>query len=113
MPLPYVMHIQSMDTKKNNSNDYSDIIKDLNSKVAYKVGKVLYYYEKSKVAIIELTSDIGVGEKLKVANEEEEFELEVDNIKVGNDKVEEAFKGQTIVISTKKVLKPGMEVFKL
>jgi len=56
-----------------------------------KVGKVTHYYDKIKVAIIELTSDLGVGDKIKFTRGGEDmFEQDITSMQVEHEQIEKA-----------------------
>ena len=65
----------------------------------FKIGKVIHYYDKIKVAIIELNSDLSVGEKIRFERGGEElFEQNVDSIQVEHENLETAKSGETVSI---------------
>jgi putative protease len=79
-----------------------------------KVGKVTHYYDKIGVAIIELTSDLGVGDKIKFARGGEDmFEQDIASMQVEHEQIEKGKKGDVIGLKVDKELKEGAEVFKL
>lgn len=79
-----------------------------------KVAEVTHYYDKIKVAILELTSDIQVGDKIKfVRGGEDIFEQEVESMQVEHEKIEKAKKGDVIGLKVDQDVKEGAEVFKL
>jgi len=79
-----------------------------------KVGKVSHYYDKIGVAIIELSSDLGVGDKIKfVRGGEDLFEQDIKSMQVEHEEIEKAKKGDIIGLKVENELKEGAEVFKL
>lgn len=79
-----------------------------------KVGKVTHYFDKLSVAIVELSSALGVGDKLKfVRGGEELFEQTVDSMQVEHTKIESAKKGQSVGLKVNQEVKEGAEVYKL
>ena len=79
-----------------------------------KIGKVTHYYDKIKVAIIELDSALATGETIRfVRGGEDLFEQTVDSMQVEHEKIEKAKKGDVIGLKTSKEVKEGAEVFKL
>ena len=79
-----------------------------------KVGKVTHYYDKIGVAIVELTSSLGVGDKVKfVRGGEDLFEQEVTSIQIEHEKVKKAKKGDVVGLKTDKEVKESSEVFKV
>ena len=80
----------------------------------FKVGKVIHYYDKLQVAIVELAAELSVGDKIKfVRGGEDLFEQNVDSIQIEHEKKESAKKGEVVGLKVEKQLKEGAEVFKL
>ena len=80
----------------------------------FKIGKVTHFYDKIGVAVVELDSDLGVGDQIKfVRGGEELFEQPVDSIQVEHEKIEKAGKGDVVGLKTKSEVKEGAEVFKI
>lgn len=80
----------------------------------FKVGKVIHYYDKLQVAIVELAAELSVGDKIKfVRGGEDLFEQNVDSIQIEHEKKESAKKGEVVGLKVEKEVKEGAEVFKL
>ena len=80
----------------------------------FKIGKVSHYYDKIKVAIVELDSDLSVGDKIKfVRGGEDLFEQNVDSIQIEHNNIQSAKKGDIIGLRVDNELKEGAEVYKL
>lgn len=81
---------------------------------SFKIGVVTHFYDKIGVAVVDLISDLAVGDKIKfVRGGEDLFEQEVVSIQVEHNKVERAKKGDVIGLKTKELVKEGAEVFRL
>ncbi|KKQ97534.1 MAG: hypothetical protein UT24_C0012G0130 [Candidatus Woesebacteria bacterium GW2011_GWB1_39_12] len=80
----------------------------------FKVGKVTHYYDKIQVAIVELDSDLAVGDKIKfVRGGEDMFEQEVGSIQVEHNQIESAKKGDVVGLKANQEVKEGAEVYKV
>lgn len=80
----------------------------------FKIGKVTHYFDKIQVAIVELSGNLAVGDKIKfVRGGEDLFEQEVGSIQIEHEKKDSASKGEIVGIKVEKELKEGAEVFKL
>ncbi|MBN1168397.1 hypothetical protein JXA63_00750 [Candidatus Woesebacteria bacterium] len=80
----------------------------------FRIGEVTHYYDKIKVAILELTGDLGVGDKIKfVRGGEDLFEQDVESMQVEHEKIEKAKKGDVIGLKVNNELKEGAEVFRV
>ena len=80
----------------------------------FKIGKVIHYYDKLSVAIVELAAELSLGDKVKfVRGGEDMFEQTVDSIQIEHEKKESAGKGEVVGLKVEKEVKEGSEVFKL
>jgi len=80
----------------------------------FKVGKITHYYDKIGVAVLEVLSDVSVGDKIKfVRGGEDLFEQTVESMQVEHDKVETAKKGDIVGLKVDGDLKEGAEVYKI
>ncbi len=79
----------------------------------YKIGEVIHYYDKIKVAIVDLTNSLAVGDRVRfVRGGEDLFTQYIESIQIENEKVEIAKKGETVGIKTQKPVKEGAEIYK-
>lgn len=79
-----------------------------------KIGRVTHYYDKIGVAVLELISELKVGDKIKfVRGGEDLFEQEVTSIQKEHETVERARKGDDIGLKVSQEVKDGAEVFKV
>ncbi|OGM36584.1 hypothetical protein A3E41_04095, partial [Candidatus Woesebacteria bacterium RIFCSPHIGHO2_12_FULL_38_9] len=63
----------------------------------FKVGVVTHYYDKIKVAIVELDGNLAVGDKVKfVRGGEDLFEENVDSMQVEHNNIQSASKGDIV-----------------
>lgn len=80
----------------------------------FKIGKVTHYFDKIQVAIVELSANLAVGDKIKfVRGGEDLFEQKVSSIQIEHEKKDSASKGEIVGLKVEKELKEGAEVFKL
>lgn len=78
-----------------------------------KVGKIIHYYDKIGVAVVEISSPIKVGERIKISGHDNEFEQEITSIQVEHEQIQEAKKGQAIGLKVEQPVKQGDEVYKV
>ncbi len=77
------------------------------------VGEVTHYYDKIGVAIVELSSDLAVGDKINlVRGGEDLFEQVVESIQIEHSKVPSAKKGDVIGLKTTESVKEGAKIYK-
>ena len=77
------------------------------------VGKVVHYYDKLGVAIVELSAPLKVGDIIKVKRGEEEFEQSVSSMQVEHEAVESAKKGDSVGLKVDQKSKEGAVVYKV
>ncbi len=76
------------------------------------IGTVSNYFDHVKVAAIKLAAPLKVGDTVKIAGGEVDFEQEIKSMQIQHEKVEKAKKGDEIGIKVKKKVRKGYKVFK-
>lgn len=80
----------------------------------FKVGKITHYYDKLGVGVMEVASDISVGDKIKfVRGGEDLFEQVVESMQVEHNKITTAKKGDIVGLKVNGEVKEGSEVYKI
>ena len=80
--------------------------------MAKPIGKVVHFYDKLGVAIIDLSSGgIKVGDELKLKRGEEEFTQKVESLQVDHKVVDSVKKGDSFGVKVDKPTKVGTEVY--
>ena len=77
------------------------------------IGKITHYYDKIGVAIIELSGDLKVGDKIKMEGGKNEFEQTVEEMQVDHKSVSTAQAGDSVGIKVKEKIREGALVLKL
>lgn len=77
------------------------------------IGKIIHYYDRIGVGIIELTDDIKIGDKIKIEGGKNEFDQVVDSMEMDKKQVESAGKGDIIGMKIKEKTKEGALVLKI
>ena len=62
------------------------------------VGKVIHYYDKIGVAVIELKKALKVGDKIKFVHGDNSFEQVVESMQLEHAQVTEGKKGQEVAV---------------
>lgn len=76
------------------------------------IGKVVHYYDKLGVAIIDLsTGGLKVGDEVKFKHGEEEFTQKVESLQVDHKDVDSAKKGDSFGVKVDKPTKVGTAVY--
>jgi putative protease len=83
-------------------------------KVGKKVGKIIHYYGKICVAVIDVKSKLSVGDKIKFVKDKKElFQQEVTSIQKEHKDIPSAKKGEDVGMKVDQPVKEGVEVFKV
>jgi len=77
-----------------------------------KVGKIIHYYDKIGVAVLELNEDLAVGDTIRISGHGNEFTQKVESIQVEHEAINEAKGGQTVGLKVVQEVREGDEVYK-
>lgn len=77
------------------------------------IGKIVHYYTNLGVGIIELKGTLKVGDKIKIKGATTDFEQKIASMQIEHEKVEEAKKGKSIGLKTKKHVRQNDVVYKV
>jgi U32 family peptidase len=75
------------------------------------IGKVVHFFDKISVAIIELTAGLKIGDTVTFKGKEE-FDQEVTSMQIDHKEIEEAKAGDAIGVKTDKPVHEGVKVEK-
>ena len=78
-----------------------------------KIGKITHYFDKIGVAVVELADTLTIGDKIKINNHGDEFEMAVESMQVEHENIQEAKKGQSVGMKTLQPVKPGADVYRV
>ena len=78
-----------------------------------KVGVVTHYYDKIGVAVIRLEGKVAVGDMIKIARSDDEFEEKVTSMQIEHEEVKSAKKGDEVAIKVSQRAKEGAAVSKV
>ncbi|OGG42147.1 hypothetical protein A3A21_02065 [Candidatus Jorgensenbacteria bacterium RIFCSPLOWO2_01_FULL_45_25b] len=77
------------------------------------IGKIIHYYDKIGVAIIELKAGLKAGENVRIEKDGEGFEEKVESMQIDHKEVSKAKKGDVVGIKVKEHPKNNAEVYLL
>lgn len=78
------------------------------------VGKVTHYFDKIKVAVIELAGPLKVGDTIRIiGGESTDFEQEVGSMEAEHEKIKQAKKGESVGLEIKEKVREGYKVYKI
>lgn len=76
-----------------------------------KVGKVIHYYDKIGVAVVELLKSLKVGDTVKISGHDQEFTQTITSMQMEHEVLKSAKKGQSIGLKVDQAVKEGDELF--
>ena len=80
----------------------------------FKVGKVVNYFDKTNVSVVELNNILAVGDNIRVIRKwADAFEQKIEKIKIDYEDVSLARFGQTITLILSERVKKDDELYKI
>ena len=76
------------------------------------VGKITHFFDKISVAVIDLSGELKVGDKIHVQGQTTDFEQNVDSMQLNKEAIESAKSGE-IAIKVPEKVRAGDQVFKV
>jgi len=77
------------------------------------VGKIIHYFGKISVGIIELTDTLRVGDTIHIKGAHDDFTQEVGSIQIEHEQIQEAKAGEAIGIKVKDIVHEHDKVYKV
>jgi len=77
------------------------------------IGKVAHYYNKISVAIIELVSEIEVGEMVRFWGKKTDFSQRIESLQKNHQNILKAEKGEVVGVKVEQEVEEGDEVYKI
>jgi len=74
------------------------------------VGEVIHYYSKLKVAIIQLSGNLKLGDKISIEGYTTDFQQTVDSMQVEHKNIEKAVKGDSVGVKVEGRCRKGDKV---
>ena len=77
------------------------------------IGKVRKYYDKIGVIAVDLTGEVGVGDRISIEKDDKKVEQKVKSIQIEHIDVNKGFSGDSIGIKVDEPVEEGSDVYKL
>lgn len=77
------------------------------------IGKIIHYFDKAMVAVIRLSGGLKLGEVIKIAKSDSDFEMKVESMQVEHQQVIEGKAGDEVAIKVTNPAKEGAVVYKM
>ncbi len=75
------------------------------------IGKIVHYFDKISVAIIELSSVLKVGDRVHIKGHSTDFEQDISSIQIEHEDMKKAKKGDAIGVKVDEKVREGDEVY--
>ena len=75
------------------------------------IGKIVKYFDKVSVAVVELSGNLNVGDKIHIKGTTTDFNQKVESMQVEHEKIEKAKKGQSIGLKVDERVRLNDRVF--
>jgi putative protease len=77
------------------------------------IGKVIHYFGKIGVAVIELSDSLRVGDTIRIVGGETDFNQTVESMEIEHQKVQEAKSGDSVGLKIGQKVREGYKVYKV
>ena len=77
-----------------------------------KIGKVIHYFGKIQVAVLDLSAELKVGDNVHFHGSSTDFTQEVTSMQVEHENIESAGPGDEVAIKVKERVRVGDDIFK-
>ncbi len=77
------------------------------------LGKVVHYFDKIQVVVVDLKGSLKVGDKIRIKRGEDEFEEMVQSMQVNHQDVMAGISGEEVAIKISRPIKAGASVYKV
>ncbi len=78
-----------------------------------KIGKVTHFYNHISVAVLELTGEMRVGDRIVITGHSTEFNQQVESMEIDHRKIQSAGPGQEVALKVWEAVREGDLVYKV
>ena len=75
------------------------------------IGKIIHFFDKISVGIVELSAGLKKGDKLHVKGHTTDFEIDADSIQIDKAEVESAKAGEVVGLKLTEIVREGDKVY--
>lgn len=92
---------------------FSEVRYGLSEEELQEVGKVTHFFSKINVAVVELTTALSIGDRIRIQGPTTNFEQTVDSMQIEHENVQTAEAGQSIGLKVSERARENDVVFKI
>jgi len=109
-----VKKVSKKPVKKTAKKVLTPVAKPRKADAGKQIGRILHYFDRISVAVVELNGELIVGDAIRIiGGEETDFKQVVDSMELEHEKISKAKKGQAIGVELKGKAREGYKVFKI
>ena len=75
------------------------------------IGKIVHWYDKINVAVIDLNKSLKIGDKIKIKHGDKEFEETITSMELDHKSVKSGKKGQGVAVKLSQKVGENSEVY--
>ncbi|MEM4230651.1 MAG: translation elongation factor-like protein [Candidatus Pacearchaeota archaeon] len=87
------------------------MVEQKSEELGKEVGKIKHYFDKISVAVVELSGNLKVGDKIKIKGNQTDFEQIVESMQIDKNPVKDAKKGQAIGMKVSNPVRENDKVY--
>ncbi|MBU1045632.1 hypothetical protein KJ616_00735 [Patescibacteria group bacterium] len=77
------------------------------------IGKIIHFFDKIQVAVIELLGPLKVGDEIRIVGGETDFEQAVESMQIDHQEIDKAKKGDEVGLKVSEKVRDGYRVYKI
>ena len=77
------------------------------------IGRVIHYYKRIGVAVLELTDDLGLGDRILILGHTRDFTQQVNSMEIDHQKVQSAGRGMEVALLVEEPVRKGDRVYRV
>lgn len=78
------------------------------------IGKITHYFDNIGVAVLELSDELKVGDKIRIqGGETTDFEQEIESMQIEHQNVEKAGRGDAVGLKVSEKVREGYKVYRI
>ena len=77
------------------------------------IGRVIHYYKRIGVAVLELTDDLGLGDRILILGHTTDFTQQVNSMEIDHQKVQSAGRGMEVALLVEEPVRKGDRVYRV
>jgi len=77
------------------------------------IGRVIHYYKRIGVAVLELTDDLGLGDRILILGHTTDFTQQVNSMEIDHQKIQSAGRGMEVALLVEEPVRKSDRVYRV